>query len=116
MTQKILDLTQVTAEFKPLEFEFDRTICVLQKIAPPKEANPRVLLHQNLAFVALSRLCTHAGCQNDLPEADGIQFCQCHGSQFDVFGTPVTGPAKLLLAAVRLEVRLGAVYALGWLN
>jgi Rieske Fe-S protein len=113
--QSILRLEDIHAAFTHLEFEFDRTNCVLQKIPIPKAARPQVLLHQGLAFVALSRRCTHAGCQNDPPESDGGQFCQCHGSVFDVLGMPIAGPAKLPLQTVRLEVRAGAIVAVGWL-
>lgn len=42
---------------------------------------------------AFSRQCTHQGCTVD-PFAGGISNCPCHGSQFNLSGTPVVGPAQ----------------------
>ena len=47
-------------------------------------------------FVALSMTCTHAGCRVNPPVA-GIINCPCHGSQYDLTGRVVRGPAPLPL-------------------
>ena len=43
-------------------------------------------------FVALSTQCTHAGCKVNAPSG-GIIKCPCHGSQYDLTGNVVQGPA-----------------------
>ncbi len=48
-------------------------------------------------FVALSALCTHAGCGVN-PPANGIIECRCHGSRFSVTdGSVLNGPATMPL-------------------
>ncbi len=44
------------------------------------------------AYVAFSSRCTHASCQVLAP-AGGAMACPCHGSRFDLNGTPLSGPA-----------------------
>ena len=43
-------------------------------------------------FVALSMRCTHAGCRVNAP-VNGVINCPCHGSQFDLTGQVLRGPA-----------------------
>lgn len=56
------------------------------------------------SFTALSRLCTHAGCDVDIR---GSAFsCPCHGSEFDSAGQATRGPAQAALQ--RFNVAVGA--------
>ncbi len=43
--------------------------------------------------VALSAICTHAGCSMDYNAGEKLLDCPCHGSQFATDGTVVRGPA-----------------------
>ena len=43
-------------------------------------------------FVAVSAVCTHAGCELPVP-ASGVITCRCHGSKFDTSGKVLKGPA-----------------------
>ncbi len=43
--------------------------------------------------VALSAICTHAGCSMDYSAGQKLLDCPCHGSQFATDGTVVRGPA-----------------------
>lgn len=43
-------------------------------------------------YRAFSNLCTHAGCGISVFENRRLR-CQCHGSEFDIDGTNVVGPA-----------------------
>ncbi len=52
-------------------------------------------------LVALDTTCTHLGCQVRL-EA-GELACPCHGSKFDLSGTPTHGPAKEPLKRWQIE-------------
>ncbi len=43
--------------------------------------------------VALSAICTHAGCSMDYTAGQGVLDCPCHGSQFATDGSVLRGPA-----------------------
>jgi Rieske Fe-S protein len=47
-------------------------------------------------FVALSTQCTHEGCPVK-PPVGGIITCPCHGSQYDLEGKVLRGPAQFAL-------------------
>jgi len=47
--------------------------------------------------VALSAICTHAGCAMDYNTAQQQLDCGCHGSQFSIAGQVVRGPANRAL-------------------
>jgi cytochrome b6-f complex iron-sulfur subunit len=47
--------------------------------------------------VALSAICTHAGCSMDYSSAQQLLDCGCHGSQFTTDGKVVRGPATRAL-------------------
>ncbi|MGE5182703.1 MAG: ubiquinol-cytochrome c reductase iron-sulfur subunit [Acidobacteriota bacterium] len=49
-------------------------------------------------FVALSAVCTHAGCLVGYASAANDLLCPCHGSQFALDGTVLRGPAATPLA------------------
>jgi cytochrome b6-f complex iron-sulfur subunit len=44
--------------------------------------------------VALSAICTHAGCEMDYDEPNQRMDCGCHGSQFALDGSVIQGPAQ----------------------
>jgi len=43
--------------------------------------------------VALSAICTHAGCSMDYASGQKVLDCPCHGSQFAIDGSVLRGPA-----------------------
>lgn len=45
------------------------------------------------SYYALSMLCTHAACFVDAPSQQGIMMCPCHGSEFNMQGQVLRGPA-----------------------
>lgn len=51
------------------------------------------------AFLALSLICTHQGCDAAVQSPTLIQ-CPCHGSQFSNDGSVIRGPAQLPLARI----------------
>jgi cytochrome b6-f complex iron-sulfur subunit len=54
------------------------------------------------AYVALLVRCTHRGCQ---PDPVGDRFvCPCHGSEFDLEGAVLRGPAERSLARYRVAL------------
>jgi cytochrome b6-f complex iron-sulfur subunit len=54
------------------------------------------------SYTALSRVCTHAGC--DVSIATGGFSCPCHGSQFDASGAATQGPAENALQRFNVAV------------
>ena len=44
--------------------------------------------------VALSAVCTHAGCTVEVQSGSPPLFCPCHGSEFAQSGAVVRGPAR----------------------
>ncbi|MGV3710701.1 MAG: ubiquinol-cytochrome c reductase iron-sulfur subunit [Gemmatimonas sp.] len=62
-----------------------------------------MIIHANADdYRALSNICTHSGC-GIYVFLEGRMRCQCHGSEFDVDGTNVAGPAPLPLPRYALE-------------
>jgi cytochrome b6-f complex iron-sulfur subunit len=62
--------------------------------------------------VALSAICTHAGCSMDYTAGQKVLDCPCHGSQFATDGSVLRGPAvrplrvySATLASNRITVR-----------
>jgi cytochrome b6-f complex iron-sulfur subunit len=44
-------------------------------------------------YYALSRYCTHEGCDVNYQAAFNEIVCPCHGSQYDIYGNVILGPA-----------------------
>ena len=51
------------------------------------------------AFIALSAICTHAGCTVSYSQLRDDVVCPCHGSTFALSGAVTNGPATLPLQA-----------------
>lgn len=49
------------------------------------------------AVVAVSAICTHAGCSMDFDATGGRLICPCHGSEFGEDGSVLLGPARRAL-------------------
>ena len=62
-------------------------------------------------FVGLSAVCTHQGCTVREVSGDMI-YCGCHGSEFDLQGEVVKGPATEPLPEKKIEIRDNGVYTL----
>jgi cytochrome b6-f complex iron-sulfur subunit len=62
-------------------------------------------------FVALSAICTHAGCTVRYAAAQGDVECPCHGSTFTLDGAVTRGPATTPLArfATQFDAVAGVV-------
>jgi arsenite oxidase small subunit len=93
--------------------------------AYPLNAQPNVLLDLGHAvprgvgpensIVAYSILCQHMGCPVEYRRKSREFFCPCHQTQYDPerLGSIIQGLALRPLPRVRLEVRRGAVWAVG---
>jgi len=67
------------------------------------------------SIVAYSVLCQHMGCATDYHRAQREFRCPCHQTRYDLarLGAIIQGVATRALPRVVLEVRRGAVYAVG---
>ena len=54
--------------------------------------------------VAVSAICTHAGCSMDYAAGQGVLDCPCHGSQFATDGSVLRGPAVRPLRVYRVTM------------
>jgi cytochrome b6-f complex iron-sulfur subunit len=53
-----------------------------------------VIRTSDTSVIALSAICTHAGCSMDYAASSHRLDCPCHGSQFNEQGQVVVGPAR----------------------
>lgn len=53
-----------------------------------------VIRTSDTQVIALSAICTHAGCSMDYNASQHQLDCGCHGSQFSTDGSVVRGPAR----------------------
>lgn len=114
---RIVEVSKLTELWSDAEFRFLNQPSLMVRVPVPKTASPRVLkVSDSVALTAYSRICTHSGCLVPLPDRQQNIECGCHGSQFKADGSLVAGPAPEALRAIRLEVREGAVFALGFLE
>jgi Rieske Fe-S protein len=72
-----------------------------------KKPNAVFIVRQGDKYEALSNICTHQGCEVDWSSADQLFECPCHGSQYDINGDNVGGPAPLPLASFAVKVENG---------
>lgn len=53
-----------------------------------------IIRSSDTTIVAISGICTHAGCSMDFVPASHLINCPCHGSEFGEDGHVVRGPAR----------------------
>lgn len=71
-----------------------------QTVLPQASA---LLIRSRDGFQAISLTCTHLGCT--LEHQSNLRLtCPCHGSQFDIAGNVVQGPAASALDSLRVEI------------
>ncbi len=62
------------------------------------------LVHVDKGIAAIYKICTHLGCIYFWSEASKIFACPCHGSQFQLDGTWIAGPAPRNLDRFAFEI------------
>lgn len=75
------------------------------------EARLALIRRDNEQLYAVSLLCTHLGCLVTV-NADRIA-CPCHGSEFDLQGNVIKGPADRPLRRFQVEERDGMIEVVG---
>jgi cytochrome b6-f complex iron-sulfur subunit len=68
-----------------------------------------ILVRHATGFTALSHQCTHQKCNVDYVPSQRVLACPCHGSQFDLTGAVLRGPAPRPLDHFATSVRHGIV-------
>jgi len=72
---------------------------------------PAVLVRlPNGNYEALSAKCTHLGCTVSFKQAEDIFYCNCHGSEFNIDGKVLKGPAALPLAQYAVSISGNDIY------
>jgi cytochrome b6-f complex iron-sulfur subunit len=74
--------------------------------------DPVLLIHTPTGqFRALSARCTHLGCVVQYQDSPVPHFgCNCHGSQFDMNGLNIAGPAPRPLSPYRVTLSGSSLY------
>lgn len=67
------------------------------------------VLRNEAGLYALSATCTHLGCMTRFESENRRLFCPCHGSQFDLEGKVMGGPAPAPLPRLKVTVDKGVV-------
>ena len=118
---RVSELGKLSKDWDMVVFDFDRSKAVLVRI--PKQVQPdrRVLEVKQgdatLYLAAHQLVCTHEGCTPALPNAEHQMVCPCHESVYKAEdGTVVSGPAPSPLKGIKLEVKEGAVFAVGFVD
>lgn len=65
-----------------------------------------IIVNENEGLVVLSARCTHLGCQINKLENDRL-ICPCHGSQYNLNGNVIKGPAYKNLEKIQAEISVG---------
>ncbi len=82
---------------------------------PPVANNPGKfwLVQTDAGINTLYKICTHLGCIYPWSDASSIFACPCHGSQFQLDGTYIAGPAARSLDRFTFVVRDASGTVLG---
>jgi Rieske Fe-S protein len=82
----------------------------------PAESDPAILLRVgDREVVAFSQKCTHLGCVVYFEAEEDRWHCPCHEGNFDTrTGAVLSGPPPRPLGRIDVEIRDGAVWALGY--
>ncbi|HEX2909547.1 MAG TPA: metallophosphoesterase [Chloroflexia bacterium] len=62
------------------------------------------VVQQGQEYLALSDICTHQGCEVNWDAKNNLFQCPCHGSQYDLTGKNIAGPAPRPLPRFKTEV------------
>ena len=61
-------------------------------------------------YEALSAKCTHLGCTVAFEQAKDFFYCNCHGSEYDINGKVIRGPASLPLQEYAVSISGSNIY------
>lgn len=79
-----------------VDFNLDLTQTANEALTQPGGyvvSNNVIIINTGSGYVALSDICTHAGCAVLYDSSTKTLPCPCHGSLFNINGTVLRGPA-----------------------
>jgi cytochrome b6-f complex iron-sulfur subunit len=62
-----------------------------------------IIINRNSKTKVLSARCTHLGCRINQTNGESL-LCPCHGSEFDLDGNVIVGPAIVPLEEIDFEI------------
>ena len=68
------------------------------------EGNIIVIRSSESGYIALSKICTHQGCEVGYDHQNSKLPCPCHGSEFDTSGNVLQGPASEKLTKYNTKI------------
>jgi Rieske Fe-S protein/predicted phosphodiesterase len=94
------------------EADFANAATAPQKITLPAPAGKTgiqtaFVLKQGNQYLGLSDVCTHMGCEVSWVGQDSRFECPCHGSQYDITGKNIAGPAPRPLPRFKTQLSNG---------
>jgi cytochrome b6-f complex iron-sulfur subunit len=102
------------------ESKYERLDAGKLSILPDLSLGPKLLRSKGKAIFlyrneqnqvkAFSGICTHLGCLVEYSRERRLFKCNCHGSEFDLNGKNISGPAMAPLQPYRSEIENGEVY------
>lgn len=95
---------EAASKFKAAALE---TVEIGQVLAFPQKKV--YVIRAEAGLYAMSAICTHLGCMTRFEAEHQRLFCPCHGSQFDLEGKVVGGPAPAPLPRLKVSVEKGQV-------
>lgn len=114
---RIAPLGALKSEWDSVSFTWVDDSALLTRVPKPSVPDSALLEANGVYLSAYLLTCTHEGCTVKLPNADHRLECPCHGSVFNALdGSPHSGIAGSSLQRLRLELRDGDVYAVGFLS
>ncbi len=114
---KITPLETLKSDWDAVKFTWVDDAALLTRIPKPSTPDKTLLEAGGVFLSAYLLTCTHEGCTVKLPNSDHKLECPCHGSVFNALdGSPHSGIAGSSLQRLRLELREGDIYAVGFLS
>ena len=102
------DLVSPVIQPAPTSFSIDLTdpkYTALQNVGGAVLTSGIIIIRRSTTvYVALSTVCTHAGCTVNYSANTNRLVCPCHGSVFSNSGAVVTGPATTPLPSYSVSV------------
>ncbi len=112
---QVAKLTDFANEYDSVIFDYEKIKSLTVRLPIPKRPNPKVLeIDKRIYLTAYTLVCTHNGCEPQPPNLDRLLICPCHLMTFNTDGSSLGGLTDQGLQNIKLEVRQGQVYAVGW--
>jgi Rieske Fe-S protein len=111
---QIADLADFANEFDFVTFDYLGIKSLVVRLPAPRQPQSNILkIDRQFYLTAFKLICTHFGCEPATPNANHLLVCPCHLNAFNADGSSLGVLTTEPLENIKLEVRLGKVYAVG---